>query len=493
MRDKCAYEDRARTKEALNYAANNPLIDKNELRKEKEKKELEKWKKVKNKKPLKNYFLILLIVITITYVVDELTSNINGTIKTDVIRFFYNIIGADVNSDEFNAASGNFFILSLLLYSGVLLAPFYKSLADRFGRRIFLAINTLGMALGMIICMIAPNLVTYMLGSMIMLFVTPNDFHVMYIMEVSPAKHRNKIASITKSLGLLSVSLLGALRLIFIPDGAGPEAWRLIYLVPVILTVIVGILSFFLVQETPVFVNKRIEYLEQTDEERKQKEEEIKNDASKAQGGVKNAVKFIFQNKQLKWIFIAGLLYAFGSGATNYYESVFQLMGSQEAIGVAIVCFPIANAIITSFTGFISDKVGRKKAVLFLGAAACVTLVAFVMGAKLNLGGVVVGILYGSFIGCLYSASDILYLVMPAESTPTNLRASVVGTMSLMLFFGTALSWGVIIVCQMIIKDWGFAILSAIPFLIAALVITMLKTKETNGIDLDALTGKEFE
>ena len=491
--NKCAYENRAKTQESLDYAANNPMIDKNEERRKKEKKELEKWEKVKKRKPFKNYFLILLIVITVTYVVDELTSNINGTIKTDVIRFFYNIIGADVNSDEFNAASGNFFVLSLLLYSGVLLAPFYKSLADRFGRRIFLAINTLGMALGMFICMIAPNLVIYLLGSMIMIFVTPNDFHVMYIMEVSPAKHRNKIASITKSLGLLSVSLLGVLRLIFVPDGAGAEAWRYVYLVPVILTVIVGALSFFLVQETPVFVNKRIEYLKQTDEERKQKDEEIKKDASKAQGGVKNAIKYIFQNKQLKWIFIAGLLYALGSGATNYYESVFQIMGSQEAIGVAIVCFPIANAILTSVTGFISDKVGRKKAILFLGIAACVTLVTYVSGAWLNLGGVVVGILYGIFIGCLYSASDILYLVMPAESTPTNLRASVVGTMSLMLFVGTAASWGVIIVFQMLVKDWGLASLATIPFLALAIVITMIKTKETNGIDLDSLTGKEFE
>lgn len=491
--NKCAYENRSKTQESLDYATNNPMVDKNEQRRKKEKKELEKWEKVKNKKPLKNYFLILLIVITVTYVVDELTSNINGTIKTDVIRFFYNIIGADVNSDEFNAASGNFFVLSLLLYSGVLLAPFYKSLADRFGRRIFLAINTLGMALGMFICMIAPNLVIYLLGSMIMIFVTPNDFHVMYIMEVSPAKHRNKVASITKSLGLLSVSLLGVLRLIFVPDGAGAEAWRFVYLVPVILTIIVGALSFFLVQETPVFVNKRIGYLKQTDEERKQKEEEIKKDASKAQGGVKNAIKYIFQNKQLKWIFIAGLLYALGSGATNYYESVFQIMGSQEAIGVAIVCFPIANAILTSVTGFISDKVGRKKAILFLGIAACVTLVTYVSGAWLNLGGVVVGILYGIFIGCLYSASDILYLVMPAESTPTNLRASVVGTMSLMLFVGTAASWGVIIVFQMLVKDWGLASLATIPFLALAIIITMIKTKETNGIDLDTLTGKEFE
>ncbi len=443
----------------------------------KQEKEIQKWEKEKAKQTGKYYFFTFLIVVTLIYAIDEITSSINGTIKTDAIKYFYNIVGSDVNSQEFIDASGNFFLLSMLLYSGALIAPFYKSLADKYGRRIFLIINTCLMGVGMLICMIAPNLLTYLFGSMIMIFTIPNDFHVMYIMEVAPAKHRNTVASITKAIGLLSVSLLGVLRLIFVPDGAESEAFRGIYIIPVIAAMAIGLFSFFAMNETPTFVNKRLEFLKN----------EGTADFDKAEGGVGNAIKYIIKNKQLSWIFIAGVLYAVGSGATNYYESVFQLMGSQEAVSVAIICFPVANALLTSVSGFISDGLGRKKAVLYLGSAACITLILYVASAMLNLGGVVVGIAYGIFVGCLYSASDILFLVLPAESTQTNLRASVVGTMSLMLFVGTAVSWAVIILAQTILADWGLASLVTIPFLILSLVITMVKVQETNGVDLDSL------
>ena len=48
-------------------------------RKNKEQKELRKWKGLLTKKDTKYYFTILIIVLTIIYVVDEITSNINGT------------------------------------------------------------------------------------------------------------------------------------------------------------------------------------------------------------------------------------------------------------------------------------------------------------------------------------------------------------------------------------------------------------------------------
>ncbi len=443
--------------------------------------EIKKLETEKKKHSGKYFFLIFFIVVALIYAVDEITSNINNTIKTDVIRYLYNIIGADVNSDEFNAASGNFFLLSMLLYATILIAPFYKSLADKFGRKPFLCINTIFMGVGMLVCMLAKDLITYLVGSAIMLFTTPNDFHVLYIMEVAPEKHRNKITSITKGLGLLSVSFIGVLRLVFMPEGSGPEAWRSIYIIPIIAAVVVGMISLIFMRETPTFVNKRLAYL---------KNEAIEDNSSEKkeeQGGVINAIKYIFKNDQLKWIFIACLLYAFGSGATNYYESVFQMMGSQEAIATAIICFPIANAIITSISGFISDAIGRKKTVLVIGSISCIALVAYVAAAAFIKNGVAVGIIYGIFLGCLYSASDILFLVLPAESTPTSLRASVVGAMSFMLFAGTAVSWGIIILAQMIVKDWGIASLMTIPLLLTSIVITLIKVKETNGVDLDSI------
>ena len=44
-------------------------------------------------------------------------------------------------------------------------------------------------------------------------FFIPNDAQVIYIMEVSPEKHRAKLCSITKGIALLSVSLIGVLHL----------------------------------------------------------------------------------------------------------------------------------------------------------------------------------------------------------------------------------------------------------------------------------------
>ncbi len=462
----------------------------------KRQKAITRLEKAQKKQAGRWYFVIFLLVVTLIYAVDEITSSINNTIKTDVIKYLYDIIGSDVNSDEFNAASGNFFLLSMLLYATILLAPFYKSLADKWGRKVFLCINTLLMGVGMLVCMIADSLLVYLICSAIMIFSIPNDFHVLYIMEVAPEKHRNKIASITKGIGLLSVSLIGVLRLMFMPDGSAPDAWKMIYLIPVAAAVAIGIFSLIAMNETPTFVNKRLAYLKGEGETQPEKPQEGEStpaakskNVGKAQGGVGNAFRFIFKSPQLRWIFLACLIYSFGCGATNYYESVFQMMGTQEAISVAIICFPIANAVITCISGFISDAIGRKKSVVAIGSVSILALVAYVFAAKANLGGVAVGIIYGIFLGCLYSASDILFLVLPSESTPTNLRASVVGTMSFMLFVGTAVSWGVIILSQMFFKDWGIASLMTIPFLVISVLITAIKVKETNGVDLDSIEG----
>ena len=50
------------------------------------------------------------------------------------------------------------------------------------------------------------------------------------------------------------------------------------------------------------------------------------------------------------------------------------------------------------------------------------------------------GISYGFFIGGLWSACDILFIMIPGESTPTHLRVSVVGTMGIMSGIGNVIS-----------------------------------------------------
>ena len=52
----------------------------------------------------------------------------------------------------------------------ILILPFYKALADRLGRRLFLFINTIGMGMGMLICMVAPNIYIYIVGLLVIKF-----------------------------------------------------------------------------------------------------------------------------------------------------------------------------------------------------------------------------------------------------------------------------------------------------------------------------------
>ena len=44
------------------------------------------------------------------------------------------------------------------------LVPFYKALADKFGRKPFLVLNTLGMGVGMALAWWSPNMVLYFIG-----------------------------------------------------------------------------------------------------------------------------------------------------------------------------------------------------------------------------------------------------------------------------------------------------------------------------------------
>ena len=109
-------------------------------------------------------------------------------------------------------------IVSFIAIPFQALSIFYKPLSDRFGRKIFLVINTLGMSLGMLVIALSHNLALYVVGAVIIFFFVPHDMQVVYVMESAPSKHRAKIYSTVKCIAkkrristtLLSCSEAGA-------------------------------------------------------------------------------------------------------------------------------------------------------------------------------------------------------------------------------------------------------------------------------------------
>ncbi|MDO4198782.1 MAG: MFS transporter [Erysipelotrichaceae bacterium] len=458
----------------------------------KEMKEMEKLKKAQAFHKSKNYFWILILVLTVIYVVDELASNVRGTVDSYTICDLFN---TTFGTREYDMASGQIGLITTACYLIYLVAPFYKSLADKYGRRIFLIINTIGMGVGMLLSIISHNVTLYLVGLVIMTFFTPNDMQVIYIMECAPKEHRAKLCSITKGIALLSVSLLGVMVNAFV-DRNNPASWRKVYIIPIILAFVIGILAIFFVKETPTYTQKRLEYLSASEEERKaaeQKEKEAAKEEQKKSGGVIDAFKYIFTNKQTRAIAVVAVLFAFSTGYTGKYQNMIEAGIANNVLSGAdsstiLMIYPLVNGVFTLIGGFITDALGRKKSALILGLWAALGLAGFAYACTSGMNAYLAAFCFGISIAGLWSISDMIYFVITSESTPTEKRASVVGTMQLMGMVGTGLNMVFNSVMTMIAGATNLPkvlTLAYLPLMTIALVIMMLKVKETKDVDLD--------
>ena len=458
-------------------------------RKAREEKELAKRKKQMQKSRPRGYLVYLLVVLSIVYIVDEVTSAMGTSMQSEVVTEFF-VQGRGM---EFNTGLAAFTAMSAPLYSMMILMPFYKSLADKYGRKLFLVINTVGMGVGMGICMSATGPLVYLLGMLVINFVMYNDMQVMYVMECAPEKHRAKLTSLTKAVALLGVTLIPILRDVFM--GNDGSQWRKVFMIPAMVAVVVGIAAIFLMDETPVFVARRAAYMEMSDEERSAKAAKDRKAAEEGKGGVGKALKFMVKHKQIRAVALCAMVFMFSTGVTGYYESIMKTGGMTTAeVTRAMYFIPFCNALMTAVGGFITDAIGRKKSAILLSTVAFVGLIVFVMASNLGMSPAVVGISYGFFIGGLWSVSDMLCLIMAGESSPTYLRASVLGSMSLLVGIGSMGSSIALMVGMLFVESIGLLSLCVCgPFMLLALILLITRVKETKGVDLNTVTGAEWD
>ena len=153
----------------------------------KREKEILKWEKEKAK-PRKNlYFVYLVFIIALIYATDEIASQIGMLMKSE--------IAADLFAKHGDSSVGMLDLVSSLAIPFQAIGLLYRPLADRWGRKKFLIINTFGMSFALLIIFLSQNLVLYFLGACLVQFFIPHDMHVVYIMESSPSKHRARIYS----------------------------------------------------------------------------------------------------------------------------------------------------------------------------------------------------------------------------------------------------------------------------------------------------------
>ena len=438
--------------------------------------EIQKWKREQQKPEYKGYMAVLVVMVALVHLLDEYASSASGAIQSSIINdLFVNQMGVD-----YTTGLSMLSLVSLLTMAASLMASVFKAMSDKYGRKPFFVISALGMGLGMLICAVAPNAAMYFLGRTVVGFFTATDFQVLYIMEVSPDNKRGVFYSVTKAIGTVGIVMIAVMRGTFLSVDAAN--WRMIYLVPAIAGIGLAVIAFLASRESKVFMERRIETLE-----KEQNAADVKAASKKDKAGMVAGFKAIIRNKQLRNQTIATCLFMGAMMAfTGYYESIMTMGGmNTDMVTEALFYYPIAWAVLLFISGFISDRLGRKFAVILFGVIALACQIGFILGSGAGMHPVLVGLLLGGAIGSYWTSNNTI-MMMTSEMAPTRLRASIASVNGVIILVATLAATMVYatLVAMVPLKNlclWGAVITMGVAMLFLA-----LSTKETAGMELDS-------
>ncbi len=475
-------------------------LEKKRLRRERE---IAKWQREKLRPKSSMYLVYMIFIICLVYITDEVASQIGTLMKTEVANDLFAKYG--------ESSVGLLDIVTMLVVPFQALAIVYKPLADRFGRKVFLIINTFGMSLSMLLIFLSDSIIVYVLGACIVQFFIPHDMQVVYIMETAPSKHRARIYSAIKFFANMGVMLIPLLRRLLMHSAS---EWRNVYFIPAVAGLVTCGVALFFARETDAFIDSRLKYLRMTDEERAL-DKQNKN-TENAQGGVIPALKFAFKHTQLRWLYIVGAIANVGFITTINYQVILSYGYAQSYIDAgtyssftdelmnavsigpvttALFMFPVGSAVAQVIMGFISDSKGRKAAAIVTCFNCLLAFIGFSVGAKLAWPPYLVGFLCGACIGSYYSTNDVI-IMMIGESAPTNLRSSIMSAEFVVVAAGVVVSYGVSLPLVTVLGNSFMGVVAfalTVPGFVGALITMALKTHDTKGIDLDTVTGAEWD
>ena len=440
----------------------------------------------------KLYLLVLCVVVVLIHIVDEIATNTPGMVESNAVKqFFPNL--------DLSTGKAAMVAITTPLSSITMLAPFYKALADKFGRKMFLVVNTAGFGIGMLIAFFSTSIVGYAIGYTMIFFFIAHDMQVVYIQESAPAKYRATIYAVTKGIGTIGLVAVPVLRRFFVDKD--PTTWKSIYLIPGIAAIVVALLAYLLTRESKVFLEQRINFLKEPYEkrypEKKKLTKEEKKEAKKKAGksGVFSAIRYLFNsNPDIRWTTIAIIVFAIGMmGITGNINVIMATGMTETEITNAQTVYSFGYALIVIIFGLVGDSFGRKTTVMFNGIMSAVSFLLFVFGVRNGWNSWFLGVLYSGFLGGYWTAQD--YMVfMTSEKVPTKIRGSVLGALNLLQYIGIFAGMLVLTIAEVFIADEWIGIacaISALPGMIVALVLIALHSSETKGADFEQIDAAD--
>lgn len=461
---------------------------------EQKQKEIARWEKERAKPKGSSYMAYFVLIITVIYLADEVVTQIGGQMQSVIAsQIFAPIVG-----EEFAVARMTAFGMVSSLTA--MIAFLYTPLCDRYGRRPFLILNTLGMGVGALLISLATNIPVYLIGACVTTFFTPHDMQAVYIQECAPPQHRAKMYSVIKAIATMGMLMIPVLRSIFIPS-TDLTNWRYVYVIPGIIAVLAAVLAIFFIRESDAFIETRLRQLRMTEEELA--ERKAKKQAADARGGLIKSFVYGLRNKQLRWLMIAGGFIMFGMVVTTYYEAIMTSGYAQQFLAQgmsleaaraeanvfvtqALMTFSIGSALFQLFPGFLADALGRKKTAVIMTCVLLGSFLTFYLGSSNAINPYIVGFFAGATVGSYWYTGDLVNL-MVSESTPTNLRASM--TVVKQMVSGNIYTLSLILttVLPNIFGDDAIGLVTLctfVPGMAIGLLLMAWKVKETKGINM---------
>ncbi|MCR5041209.1 MAG: MFS transporter, partial [Clostridia bacterium] len=147
---------------------------------------------------------------------------------------------------------------------------------------------------------------------------------------------------------------------------------------------------------------------------------------------------------------------------------------------------PIVYAVLTFFSGFVADGLGRRKTILLASALSITGFILFCVGINRLWNPYLIGGFCGLYQGCYWIGRDYMNIMM-TEKVPTDIRASAIGAVGMLTMIGLVVGYLLVIVGMLVLPVWLTCLLVAVPFIGCAAVLLLRRVSETKGADLDAL------
>lgn len=462
--------------------------------------QLQRLQAMQAKPDYKGYFVVMMGLILLFQLFDIMATGVYSNLQEAVVldfaglRFDTDISVGGAGYQAYQDTLSQITFISMLSFGFMGIVPWYKSLADKVGRRPLFVLNCVLLGTAMFIGGITHNLVIYLVVSTVIQFFTLHDMQIMYVTECTPAASRGRWTGVLRAMeGVANMAVVLMRLLALNPDGTvGQVPWRMIYIIIGLIGIIVFLLSIFFLRESRPFIASRIHYLEKTPQQRALDAKQGKSN----KGGVINGIKLMMKNKQLRWLAIATLLASTANNMVCSYNNSIMAQSGLDTIGITIglIASSAVGILVGFLMGSLSDKIGRKWASAFFGVLSSLGFVLFIFVPSGIANSTIAGIVAGTFSGLSmnsYLNMMVLTTLMMGESSPASMRSSIIGVRS---FFqvSAVVAIGISGVLFRSMPTGQVCLILSAPFLVASSLIILFKTKETKGLSMEQIEA-QFE